>query len=40
VGSYVPVRVVRSHPNSLVGELAESTQTQDAPGPTHINGHG
>jgi tRNA-2-methylthio-N6-dimethylallyladenosine synthase len=30
VGAYVSVRVVRSHPNSLVGELAESTQTQDA----------
>ena len=30
VGAYVPVRVVRSHPNSLVGELVESTQTQDA----------
>jgi tRNA-2-methylthio-N6-dimethylallyladenosine synthase len=30
VGSFVPVRVVRSHPNSLVGELADSTQTQDA----------
>ena len=30
VGTYVPVRVVRSHPNSLVGELAESTQTQEA----------
>ena len=30
VGAYVAVRVVRSHPNSLVGELAESIQTQDA----------
>jgi tRNA-2-methylthio-N6-dimethylallyladenosine synthase len=30
VGDYVPVRVVRSHPNSLVGELAESTEAQDA----------
>jgi tRNA-2-methylthio-N6-dimethylallyladenosine synthase len=30
VGAYVQVRVVRAHPNSLVGELADSTQTQDA----------
>jgi tRNA-2-methylthio-N6-dimethylallyladenosine synthase len=29
VGAYVPVRVVRAHPNSLVGELADSPQTQD-----------
>jgi len=29
VGSYVQVRVVRAHPNSLVGELTESTQTPD-----------
>ncbi len=30
VGSYVQVRVVRAHPNSLVGELAESTEAQSA----------
>ncbi len=30
VGAYVPVRVVRAHPNSLVGELVESIHTQDA----------
>jgi tRNA-2-methylthio-N6-dimethylallyladenosine synthase len=29
VGRYVQVRVVRAHPNSLVGELEISTQTPD-----------
>jgi tRNA-2-methylthio-N6-dimethylallyladenosine synthase len=30
VGAYARVRVVRAHPNSLVGELADSPQAQDA----------
>ena len=30
VGAYAQVRVVRAHPNSLVGELADSPQTQGA----------
>jgi tRNA-2-methylthio-N6-dimethylallyladenosine synthase len=28
VGSYVPVRVVRSHPNSLVGEMCAADEIQ------------
>jgi tRNA-2-methylthio-N6-dimethylallyladenosine synthase len=31
VGSYAQVRVVRAHPNSLVGELADVPHAQGAP---------